>query len=232
MQNVNPDEIEKFSKLAKEWWDEKGPMKPLHQLNPLQLSYVEKFVSLHHKHVLDIGCGGGILTESLAKAGAHATGIDMSTDAIAIAKTHAEENQIKVRYEKIRTEDFANNHLATFDVITCMEMLEHVPEPTAIIEAASHMLKPNGKIFFSTLNRTMKSFLTAIVGAEYILNILPKGTHHYETFIKPSELSNWAKEYDLRLVDLQGIQYKICSNAFEFCNTVDVNYLICFEKNR
>lgn len=228
MQNVNPEEITKFGKLADTWWDEKGPMKPLHQLNPLRLSYIQKHAVIKEQQVLDIGCGGGILTESLAKTGAIATGIDMSIDAIKAAQSHAEKNNIRVSYAQQRTEDFANSHAQYFDVITCMEMLEHVPDPQAIIGSAKTMLKPGGKIFFSTLNRTLKSFFTAIVGAEYILQALPKGTHHYETFIKPSELNAWAKQSGLTLVDLQGIQYQLLKNSFTFCDTVDVNYLACF----
>lgn len=175
MNNVDQNEIAKFSALAKEWWDVNGPMKPLHELNPLRLAYIQKHAEIAGKKVLDIGCGGGILTESLARAGANATGIDMSADAIHIATQHAEQTQTSVQYFQIRTEDFATQHENAFDVITCMEMLEHVPDPTAIIYAASKMLKPNGFIFFSTINRNVKSFLSAIVGAEYILQLLPKG---------------------------------------------------------
>lgn len=231
MQNVNPEEIAKFSKLAHEWWDEKGPMKPLHQLNPLRLSYIQKNCPITQKNILDIGCGGGILTESMAKAGAIVTGIDMSHDAIEIAKKHAAENDVAVNYSQKRTEDYAIDHQEAFDVITCMEMLEHVPDPTSIIASAKKMLKPNGLIFFSTINRTPKAFLEAIVGAEYLLKALPKGTHHYKTFIRPSELTAWAKQENLRLKDLQGITYRVLKNQFEFCKAVDVNYLICFENS-
>lgn len=231
MHNVDKDEIAKFSALAKTWWDENGPMKPLHALNPLRLEYVQKHADLQGKNVLDMGCGGGILTESLAKAGAITTGIDMSDDAIAIAKEHAEKSGLPIHYEKIRIEDFAEKNPGAFDVITCMEMLEHVPDPTAIIHAAALLLKPNGKIFFSTINRNPKSFLYAIVGAEYILNLLPKGTHHYQKFIKPSELTRWAEKNHFVLRELSGITYHPLKNKFEMSRSVDVNYLIYFQKS-
>lgn len=230
--NVDSEEIAKFSALAKEWWDENGPMKPLHALNPLRLSYVQKNCEIRDKNILDIGCGAGILTESLAKAGAIATGIDMSGDAIHIAKQHAEKSALHIHYEKIRVEDFAAKNPATFDVITCMEMLEHVPDPCAIIQAATQLLKPNGMIFFSTINRNVKSFLSAIVGAEYILNLLPKGTHHYEKFIRPSELTHWAEKNHLMLRGLQGITFHPFKNKFELTNSVGVNYLIYFSRTQ
>jgi 2-polyprenyl-6-hydroxyphenyl methylase/3-demethylubiquinone-9 3-methyltransferase len=228
--NVDSEEIAKFSSLAKEWWDENGPMKPLHALNPLRLTYVQKHTEISGKNVLDMGCGGGILTEALAKAGAITTGIDMSDDAINIAKKHAEKSALAIHYEKIRIEDFADTHPHEFDVITCMEMLEHVPDPFAIIQAATRLLKPNGMIFFSTINRNVKSFLSAIVGAEYILNLLPKGTHHYQKLIKPSELTQWAEKNNLILRGLQGITYHPFKNQFEVTNSVDVNYLIHFSR--
>lgn len=229
--NVNSDEIAKFSALADEWWEPNGPMKPLHALNPLRLDYVKKHAEIQGKFVLDIGCGGGILTESLAFSGAIATGIDMSGAAIAVAKQHAEKSGLEVEYHQIRTEDFALTHANSFDVITCMEMLEHVPDPFAIIQAASQLLKPNGTLFFSTINRNMKSFLSAIVGAEYILNLLPKGTHHYSEFIRPSELTHWAEKSNLALHGIQGITYKPFKNKFEMTDSADVNYLIYFRKN-
>lgn len=228
--NVDSQEIAKFSALAQEWWDVHGPMKPLHALNPLRLSYVQKHSDIQGKKVLDIGCGGGILTEALAKAGAIATGIDMSNDAIQIAKQHAEMSDLTVHYEKIRVEDFATKNPHAFDVITCMEMLEHVPDPNAIIQSAAQLLKPNGKIFFSTINRNAKSFLSAIIGAEYILNLLPKGTHHYQKFIKPSELTHWAEKNGFILRGLQGITYHPFKNKFELTQSIDVNYLIYFSR--
>ncbi|OGT48806.1 MAG: bifunctional 3-demethylubiquinol 3-O-methyltransferase/2-polyprenyl-6-hydroxyphenol methylase [Gammaproteobacteria bacterium RIFCSPHIGHO2_12_FULL_38_11] len=227
--NVNPNEIAKFSALASEWWDSNGPMKPLHALNPLRLGYVKKQVEIQGKNVLDIGCGGGILTESLAQSGAIATGIDMSDAAITIAKKHALESQLNVNYFQTCTEDFAQTHANTFDVITCMEMLEHVPDPAAIIQAARQLIKKDGYLFFSTINRNIKSFFSAIVGAEYILNLLPKGTHHYSEFIRPSELTCWAEKNNLLLKGMQGITYQPFKNKFELTDSVDVNYMIYFQ---
>ena len=224
MNNVDQNEIAKFSALANEWWDTHGPMRPLHELNPLRLAYIQKQVEITGKNVLDIGCGGGILTESLARAGAIATGIDMSADAIRVAKQHAEQTQTSVQYEQIRTEDFATQHEGDFDVITCMEMLEHVPDPLAIICAASKLIKSNGFIFFSTINRNVKSFLSAIIGAEYILQLLPKGTHHYQQFIRPSELTQWAEKNNLSLQHLQGITYHPLKKEFKMTSSVEVNY--------
>lgn len=229
MHNVDSEEIAKFSALANEWWDPNGPMKPLHELNPLRLKYIQDHAEISEKKVLDVGCGGGILTESLAKSGAIATGIDMSADAIAVAKKHAEKSGLSIPYEKTPIEDFAQLHPHAYDVITCMEMLEHVPDPCSIIKAVTQLLKPNGIVFFSTINRNPKSFLSAIVGAEYILKLLPKGTHHYRKFIKPSELTHWAEDNQLQLRGLKGITYHPFKNKFEMTDSVDVNYLIYFQ---
>lgn len=228
--NVDQSEIAKFNALANEWWNPKGPMKPLHALNPLRLAYVQKHVEIKDKNVLDIGCGGGILTESLAHAGANTTGIDMSEAAIHIAKQHAEKSGLHIEYQQIRSEDFATTHENHFDVITCMEMLEHVPDPSSIIHAAMQLTKPGGFVFFSTINRNVKSFLSAIVGAEYILNLLPKGTHQYEKFIRPSELTQWAEKHNLALCDIQGITYHLLKNEFTLTDSVDTNYLVMFQK--
>lgn len=227
--NIDPSEIAKFDALAKQWWDPQGPMKPLHDLNPLRLSYVTANTTIRDKMILDIGCGGGILTESLALAGACVTGIDLSESAIAIAKSHASENHVDVSYQCIATEDFAENNTQRFDVITCMEMLEHVPDPTSIIQAAAKMIKPQGKLFFSTINRNPKSFLSAIIGAEYVLRLLPRGTHEYQKFIRPSELTHWAKAAGLSLRGIKGITYHPFKNTFELTNNVDINYLIYFQ---
>lgn len=231
MNNIDKSEITKFSALAKEWWDINGPMKLLHTFNPLRLDYIQKHVEITGKKVLDIGCGGGILTESLSKSGATTTGIDMSGDAIHIAKQHAEKSNVKINYELISVEDFAKKNPGAFDVITCMEMLEHVPNPLSIIQSAAQLLKPNGIIFFSTINRNPKSFLLAIIGAEYILNILPKGTHHYQKFLKPSELTQWAEKNNLMLRGLKGISYHPLKNKFEMTDSVVVNYLIYLQRN-
>lgn len=230
MHNVDQNEIAKFSAMAQSWWDPKGPMKPLHELNPLRLAYIQKYISLENKNVLDIGCGAGILTESLARSGAIATGIDMSVDAIHAAQNHAEKSQITVDYQQIETEVFAKEHGNQFDVITCMEMLEHVPNPLSIIDAASKMAKPNSFVFFSTINRNVKSFFSAIVGAEYILNLLPKGTHHYQQFIRPSELTQCAEKCGLVLKGLQGITYHPLKGEFALTDSVDVNYLMVFQR--
>lgn len=229
--NVDAEEIAKFSALAHDWWNPNGPMKPLHILNPVRVAYIQKHADIAGKHVLDMGCGAGILTESLASNGAIATGIDMSDDAIAVAIKHAEKSALTISYQKTRIEDFATQHPEQFDIITCMEMLEHVPDPTAIIQAASQLLKPNGLIFFSTINRNIQSFLSAIVGAEYILQLLPKGTHHYQKFIKPSELTRWAEKNNFILRGLQGVAYHPLRNTAELTHSVDINYLIYFQKN-
>lgn len=226
--NINPEEIAKFSAHAETWWNPTGPMKPLHELNPLRLAYIKKHVNIEDKMIVDIGCGGGILTESLASSGAHATGIDMSDAAIQIAKQHATQSHLSITYEQASTEDFATTHPHAFDVITCMEMLEHVPNPMAIVAAASQLVKPGGFIFFSTINRTIKSFFSAIIGAEYILNLLPKGTHHYSTFIRPSELTQWCEINGLKLVDIKGITYRPLAKRFEMADAVDVNYIATF----
>lgn len=228
--NIDPAEIAKFDALAQEWWDPDGPMKPLHDLNPHRLSYVMHHSDIQDKKVLDIGCGAGILTESLAASGALATGLDLSPSAIAAAKQHAETNDIAVNYTCTATETYATTHKEQFDVITCMEMLEHVPDPASIIQSAVTMLKPGGSVFFSTINRNPKAFLSAIVGAEYILRLLPRGTHEYHKFIRPSELRRWATAADLTLQDMKGITYHPLQQTFSLTDNVDINYLIYFTK--
>lgn len=228
--NVNPSEIAQFSKLAEDWWNPSGAMKPLHDLNPLRLEYIKKYSDLNNKAVLDIGCGGGILTESLSQSGAVATGIDLTESLIHAAKKHAENNNLKIDYQLISAESFSENNKEKFDVITCMEMLEHVPDPLSIIKSCATLIKPNGLIFFSTINRNLKSFMSAIVGAEYILNLLPKNTHHYDQFIKPSELTAWCESENLILKNIQGLSYNILTQQFKLSNSVDVNYLMCFAR--
>ena len=190
--NGELEEIEKFNLLAHKWWDPTSEFKPLHEINPLRLNFIKSSVNLKGKKVLDVGCGGGILSESLASADADVTGIDQGDKVIQIAKLHAKESGIKIKYKHINVEDFYKNTDERFDVITCLEMLEHVPDPNSIINTCSKLLKPGGKIFFSTINKNLKAFLFAIIGAEYILNLLPKGTHEYKKFIKPSQLQAWA----------------------------------------
>jgi len=230
--NLDPNEIAKFDALADEWWDPNGPMKPLHQLNPLRLQFITQQIPLRNKHILDVGCGGGLLSEVMQKEEASVVGIDLSDAVIQAAKQHAEQNQLNIDYQIISVEDYAAKHLEQFDIVTCMELLEHVPNPSQIINACEQATKPGGFLFFATINRNLKSFLMAIVGAEYILNLLPRGTHHYDKLIKPSELTQMAKQCGLQLHDIQGIEYRPFSGQFELSKNTDVNYLICYQKPR
>jgi len=222
--NVNQAEIDKFSKLASGWWDIDGDMKPLHQMNPLRLDYILNKTSLENKTVLDLGCGGGILSEALAKAGASVTGIDMSTEAINVARDHATQSDLTINYEITPVENVIDKYKNHFDVITCMEMLEHVPDPKSIIKTCSQLIKPDGHLFFSTINRNPKSYLLAILAAEYILRLLPKGTHDYESFIRPSELDKWTRSCDLDRHDLTGMLYNPLTKEFKLGEDVSVNY--------
>jgi 2-polyprenyl-6-hydroxyphenyl methylase / 3-demethylubiquinone-9 3-methyltransferase len=230
--NIDPEEIKKFDEFAKTWWDPNGSMSPLHGLTPIRIDYLNQHASITNQKILDIGCGGGILSEKMAALGGMVTGIDMSEKVLRVAKDHAEKNNINCDYQQSTAEAFAKEHANTFDIITCLEMLEHVPEPSAIIQACQQMLKPGGTLFFSTINRNPKSYLMAIVGAEYVLNILPRGTHEYSKFIKPSELVNWCQDHSLRLVDLLGLHYNPFSKHFSTNNNVDVNYLCCFRHDK
>lgn len=230
--NIDPDEIAKFDAFAKTWWDPDGDMKPLHQLNPLRLDYVMQHATLSQRNALDIGCGGGLLSEAMTQQGAHVTGIDMSSEAIQVAKQHAQNQNLSIDYQQTTVEDFAERHVHHFDVITCMEMLEHVPDPAAIVAACARACKPGGKLFFSTINRNIKSFLGAIVGAEYILRLLPRGTHEYEKFIRPSELTEWCEAVGLDFLHLQGLSYNPLRSEFRLTKDVDINYLICFQSTQ
>lgn len=225
-QNIDQAELNKFAALSAHWWDREGELKTLHQINPLRLGYIKEKTPLADKTVVDIGCGGGILTEALAKEGAIATGIDMNASLIEVAKLHLYESNVQADYQKIPAEDFAVAHPASQDIVTCLEMLEHVPDPAAIVRACAEIVKPGGHVFFSTLNRNPKSYLFAIVGAEYLLKILPKNTHDYEKFIKPSELSNWAREAGLTPMELKGINYNPLTKQFKLTDDVSVNYLM------
>lgn len=228
--NVDPIEIEKFSSSAALWWETNGPYRPLHQLNPIRLDFIAQRATLKDQNILDVGCGGGILSESLAKAGAKVTGIDMSEAVIKIAKLHALEQQVALTYAVESMETHAQNNPESYDLITCMELLEHVPDPKQMIADIYTALRPGGKAFFSTLNRNLKAFLIAIVGAEYVLNILPRGTHQYDTFIKPSELIATCRKCGFTPICTQGIHYQIFEQRFVASERCDVNYLLCVEK--
>ena len=229
--NVDAAEIKKFSDLASRWWDKESEFKPLHQINPLRLDYIiKKATTLKDKKVIDIGCGGGILADSMAYANAKVTGIDMGDAPLSVAKLHQLESGQNVNYLKITAEEIALTHQQQFDIVTCMEMLEHVPSPDSIIGACSQLLKPEGDLFISTINRTAKAFLFAIVGAEYLLNILPKGTHQYERFIKPSEIDRWARKSNLTLCDIIGMHYNPMTQKYWLDKGVEVNYIMHFKK--
>ncbi len=227
MNTVDAKEIDKFSEIASRWWDKDSEFKPLHDINPLRLDYINQHAPLDGKRVLDVGCGGGILSESMALLGATVTGLDLSEPAIDVARLHAMEAGVEnINYECCSTEDFAAEHAATFDIVTCMEMLEHVPEPEQIVQACQQLLKPGGAAFFSTLNRNGKSWLMAIVGAEYILNLIPRGTHDWNRFIKPSELASWCRQSHLQTQDVTGMHYQPLSKTYSTGDNVDVNYLM------
>jgi 2-polyprenyl-6-hydroxyphenyl methylase/3-demethylubiquinone-9 3-methyltransferase len=228
--NIDNDEIEKFNRIATRWWDVNGDFEPLHKINPLRLDFVSKNTKLKKKQVLDIGCGGGILSESMDNIGAFVTGIDMASDVIDIAKLHQKESGTNVNYQNISTEELASTNQSYYDVITCMEMLEHVPSPNDIISSCSSLLKDNGYVFFSTINRNFKSFVFAIIGAEHILKLLPVGTHQYSKFIKPSEIEEIARKSDLELIDTIGINYNPLMKKYYCSSDVDVNYIMCFKK--
>ena len=226
MQNADPNELEKFSQLAHRWWDPHSEFKPLHEINPLRLEWINRHANLAGKAVLDIGCGGGILSESMANLGADVTGIDLSEKALGVARLHLLESGKKVDYRMISAEELATQAPGAFDVVTCMEMLEHVPDPTSVIAACSALAKPGGHVFFSTISRNPKAYLLAVIGAEYILQMLPKGTHDYAKFIKPSELSRWAKSVGLEPDELIGMSYNPLTRKYSLGNNTDVNYLV------
>ncbi len=226
MSNADPVEIEKFSQLAHKWWDPSSEFKPLHEINPLRLTYIDRLSSLAGKTVLDVGCGGGILSESMAGLNADVTGIDLSDKALQVAKLHLLESGRQVNYRKIAAEDMATENPGKYDVVTCMEMLEHVPDPASVIAACAKLAKPGGWVFFSTLNRNPKSYLFAVIGAEYVLNMLPKGTHDYAKFIKPSELAQACRNAGLNVTDLVGMSYNPLSKIYSLGHDTSVNYLI------
>ena len=230
MSNVNPHEIEKFGALASRWWDPNGPQRPLHELNPVRLDYVQKWQPLVGARILDVGCGGGLLSEAMAVQNAQVTGIDLSEKLIDIAQLHLLESGVKAEYRVIAVEDLALQQAGHFDAITCMEMLEHVPDPHAILQACFDLLKPGGRLLLSTLNRTPAAFALAIVGAEYIAQLLPKGTHDYRSFIKPSEMASSLRAIGFELKDISGLSYNPLSKKASISTNTAVNYLMCAQK--
>ncbi|MBM3349037.1 MAG: bifunctional 2-polyprenyl-6-hydroxyphenol methylase/3-demethylubiquinol 3-O-methyltransferase UbiG [Betaproteobacteria bacterium] len=230
MSNIDQGEIDKFSALAHRWWDPTSEFKPLHAINPLRLGWIQSITNLQGKRVLDVGCGGGILAESLSKAGATVTGIDLSSKALKVAELHQLESGTSVRYLTISAEDLAKEESQSYDVVTCMEMLEHVPDPSSVVQACAKLCKPGGHIFFSTLNRNPKSYLFAIIGAEYILQLLPKGTHQYEKFIKPSELAQFTRAAGLEVIELKGMTYNPITQIYRLGSNTDVNYMMATRK--
>ncbi len=230
--NVDKDEVEKFAVLAARWWDKNSEFKPLHDINPLRLNYIKEQCggSLQGKRILDIGCGGGILSESLALEGATVVGIDLAEAGLEVAKLHLLESGLDIDYKFISAEELVESEQESFDVIACLEMLEHVPDPSLVIEACSKLVKSNGRVFFSTINRNPKAYFFAIVGAEYILNLLPKGTHNYEKFIRPSEIDSWARTCDLSISSMIGMTYNPITKKYKLGDDVSVNYMAHYKK--
>jgi len=239
--NVNEDEIEKFEKVASQWWDLTGDFKPLHQINPLRVQFICQHIAqqeldnnatngLYNKQIIDVGCGGGILSESLAKLGANVTGIDMGTEPLNVAKLHALETGVSINYQKITAEEKAQVDGGVFDIVTCMEMLEHVPDPASVVQACAALAKPGGLIFFSTLNKSIKSYLLAILAAEKLFKLVPDGTHDHDKFIRPSQLINWAESQDLKCIDASGIHYNPLTENHKLIDSLDVNYILCCRK--
>ncbi len=229
--NADPAELAKFSDLAHRWWDPESEFRPLHQINPLRLTWIDGLAQIKGKRVLDIGCGGGILSDAMARKGAVVTGIDLSSKALRVAQLHAlEAGTANVDYQEISAEAMAQQEPAGFDVVTCMEMLEHVPDPSSVVRACSALVKPGGWVFFSTLNRNPKSFLFAILGAEYVLQLLPKGTHEYAKFIKPSELAQYSRDAGLELTETRGMEYNPLTRRYWLSGDTSVNYLFATRK--
>lgn len=229
--NADPAELAKFTSLAQSWWDPAGPSKPLHELNPLRLRYIEQSVALRDARVADVGCGGGILSESMAARGARVLGVDLSQAVLDVAELHAIESKLAIEYRCVAAEDLADEKPDTYDLVTCMEMLEHVPEPAATLAALSRLVKPGGHVIVSTLNRKPQAFAVAIVGAEYVARVLPRGTHEYLKFIRPSELARWGRAAGLTLLDLTGITYNPLTRAFRLSSNTDINYLAHFQRS-
>lgn len=230
MNNVDELEIRKFEELASRWWDPNSEFKPLHEINPLRMNYISRHINLVGKSVLDIGCGGGILAEAMAHYGAKVTAIDLAEASLSVAKLHLLESKLEIDYRKSSAEDLAQKEPGQYDTITCLEMLEHVPDPSSIVHACNVLVKPGGLVFFSTINRNLKSYLFAILGAEYILNLLPRGTHEYSKFIRPSELARWCREYQLELKSQIGMGYNPLNKRYFLEKNVDVNYITVYKK--
>jgi len=229
--NVDPAEVGKFEQLAHRWWDPHSEFRPLHEINPLRLDWVDRQAGLAGKRVIDVGCGGGILAEGMASRGARVSGIDMAPTPLEVAQLHLLESGLKVEYQQSTAESMAERHPGEFDVVTCMEMLEHVPDPSAVVAACARLVKPGGWVFLSTINRNPKAFAMAIVGAEYILKLLPQGTHEYSKFIRPSELSGWCRGNGLELREMTGLHYNPLTKRYSLGPGVDVNYLVSCRLN-
>ncbi len=228
--NVDPYEIGKFEKLASRWWDPNSEFKPLHDINPLRLDYIDHLAPLDGKRVIDVGCGGGLLSEGMATRGAQVTGIDMGKAPLSVAQLHQHESGLEIDYQQATAEQMAAAHAGQFDIVTCLEMLEHVPNPAAAIQACAQLVSDDGYVFFSTINRNPKAWLFAVIGAEYLLHLLPKGTHDYAKFIRPSEMEAWARAAGLQLVDLTGMSYNPLTREYRLGQDVSVNYLACFRR--
>ncbi|WP_297527207.1 bifunctional 2-polyprenyl-6-hydroxyphenol methylase/3-demethylubiquinol 3-O-methyltransferase UbiG [Thiohalobacter sp.] len=229
--NVDPGEIRKFEALAARWWDPESEFKPLHDINPLRLDYIEQRAGLAGKRVIDVGCGGGLLAEGMAARGAQVTGIDMGEAPLSVARLHLLESGLEVDYRQATAEAMAREAPAAFDVVTCLEMLEHVPDPASVVRACATLVKPGGQVFFSTINRNPKSYLFAIVGAEYVLKLLPRGTHDYRKFIRPAELARWARDTGLEVADITGMSYNPFTRVYSLGRDTDVNYLMACSRD-
>ena len=224
--NVDSGEIAKFNALAERWWDPNSEFRPLHDINPLRLNYIDERLGLPGKRVIDIGCGGGLLSEGMARRGATVTGIDLGEAPLAVARLHAEQSDVEVEYLQVLAEEIAEQRAGEYDAVTCLEMLEHVPDPSSVIRACAKLVKPGGQVFFSTINRNPKAFLFAIVGAEYVLRLLPRGTHEYAKLIRPSELAGWSRDAGLDVRDTTGMTYNPVTQVYKLNRDVSVNYLM------
>ena len=225
--NADPAELKKFGELAHRWWDPHGEFRPLHEINPLRLGWIEGLAPLAGKEVLDVGCGGGILAEAMARAGARVTGIDLSDKPLRVAQLHLHESGLSILYRKVSAETLSEEKPRAFDIVTCMELLEHVPDPSSTVAACARLAKPGGRVFFSTINRNPKSYLFAVIGAEYVLKLLPRGTHDYARFIKPSELARWCRDAGLAPLEFKGMTYHPITKQYRLGEDCDVNYALC-----